>query len=81
MHSSLIGEERTLELLRRAGLEAATVERRRGPLGPLMAERVRQGALPPDVTEEEVLIIRGQLASAKSEESVREGLHGVPSSA
>jgi release factor glutamine methyltransferase len=64
--STIIGERETLELLRAAGLEAATIERRRSPLGPLMRERVRQGILPPDLVEEEVLIIRGQLISANS---------------
>jgi release factor glutamine methyltransferase len=59
--STLIGEERTHDLLTDAGLEPETTVRRRGPLGPLMAERVRQGVLPPDTTEEEVLIIRGRL--------------------
>jgi release factor glutamine methyltransferase len=57
-HSTLIGEERTLELLEAGGLAAETIERRPGPLGPLMAERVRQGVIPA-VDEEEVLIIRG----------------------
>jgi len=61
VHSTLIGEERTLELLRAGGLEAETVQRRWGPLGPLMRERVRQGVLPAGVTEEEVLILRGRL--------------------
>jgi release factor glutamine methyltransferase len=60
-HSNLIGEERTLELLTESGLTARTITRRPGPLGPLMAERVRQG-LVPAVDEEEVLIIRGQRA-------------------
>jgi release factor glutamine methyltransferase len=59
VHSTLIGEERTQELLEQGGLDAETVERRRGPLGPLMAQRVRDGVLPPDTTEEEVVIIRG----------------------
>jgi release factor glutamine methyltransferase len=59
VHSTLIGETRTHELLERAGLEVETIERRRGPLGPLMAERVEEGVLPPDTTEEEVVIIRG----------------------
>jgi release factor glutamine methyltransferase len=59
VHSTLIGEERTHELLERGGLEVETIERRRGPLGPLMQQRVREGVLPPDTTEEEVVIIRG----------------------
>jgi release factor glutamine methyltransferase len=60
-HSTLIGEQRTHDLLEGAGMAAETVERRRGTLGPLMAARVREGVLPPDVTEEEVVVIRGTL--------------------
>lgn len=59
-HSTIIGEEETLGRLRAGGLEAAVVERRRGPLGPLMRERVQQGLLPADLDEEEVLVIRAQ---------------------
>jgi len=59
VHSTLIGEDRTLELLEAAGLEAATIQRRRGPLGPLMAQRVREGLLPPDTEDEEVVIVQG----------------------
>jgi release factor glutamine methyltransferase len=59
-HSTLIGEERTLALLEESGLEAETIVRRQGPLGPLMAERVKQGVLPADTDTEEVLIIRGR---------------------
>jgi release factor glutamine methyltransferase len=59
VHSTLIGEQRTLELLERGGLEAETIERRRGELGPLMRERVRQGVIAP-TDEEEVVVIRGR---------------------
>jgi release factor glutamine methyltransferase len=59
-HSTIIGEEETLGLLEEAGLESGVVERRRGPLGPLMAQRVRDGLLPADLDEEEVLVIRGR---------------------
>src|SRR4051794_29721880 len=51
--STIIGERETLDALRAGGLEAATLERRRSPLGPLMRERVEQGILPP-IDEEEV---------------------------
>ena len=37
IHSSVCGEEQTLRALERGGLEAAVVERVRGPIGPLMA--------------------------------------------
>jgi release factor glutamine methyltransferase len=69
-HSTLIGEQETLERLRDAGLRAAVVDRRRGPLGPLMRERVRQGVLPATVTEEEVLVVRARRKAAKSTISV-----------
>ena len=73
-HSSLIGERETLERLRDAGLRADVVERRRGALGPLMRRRVQEGVLPATVTEEEVLVVRGQRKAAKSTMSVREVL-------
>jgi release factor glutamine methyltransferase len=59
VHSSLIGEEATLERLRRAGLaDARVVERQPGPLGPLMRAQQAAGNLPADVHEEDVVIIR-----------------------
>jgi release factor glutamine methyltransferase len=69
-HSTLIGEQETLERLRAGGLHAEVVERRRGPLGPLMQERKREGVIPEHVHDEEVLIVRGQLKAAKSGKSV-----------
>ena len=39
VHSSLNGEEATLERMRAAGLDAEVAVRRRGPLGPLLAAR------------------------------------------
>jgi release factor glutamine methyltransferase len=57
VHSSLCGEEATLERLRAAGLRAEVVERRRGPLGPLMRARV------PDSTEEDLLVFRAEAGS------------------
>jgi release factor glutamine methyltransferase len=60
VHSDLIGVERTLERLRAAGLEAGIAARRRGPLGPLMRARARDGLLPKETgAEEEVLVLRG----------------------
>jgi release factor glutamine methyltransferase len=64
VHSDLIGEDETLERLRAAGLDAAVAVRRRGPLGPLMQGRRARGLLPPEVDEEEVLVIRGQAPAA-----------------
>ena len=59
-HSTLIGADRTLERMRSAGLQADVVERRRGPLGPLMRRRVEQGVLPAGTAVEEVVVIRGR---------------------
>ena len=39
VHSSICGEQKTLDALRSGGLEAEVVERRRGPLGPVMRAR------------------------------------------
>lgn len=63
-HSTLLGEEETLERLAAGGLEPDVPVRRRGPLGPLMSGRrkhlEREGLLAPGQTEEEVLIVRGR---------------------
>jgi len=60
VHSDLIGEARTLERMRAAGLHADVAVRRRGPLGPLMRARAEAGLLPPGTTDEEVLVFRGR---------------------
>ena len=60
VHSSLIGEEATLERLAAGGLEAEVVRRERGPLGPLMRAIQRDGLIPPDVDEEDVIVVRGR---------------------
>ena len=54
VHSSINGEAETLERLTARGLHAEVVARRRGPLGPLMRERVQ-------LDEEELLVVRGRL--------------------
>jgi release factor glutamine methyltransferase len=60
VHSSLIGEEQTLERLRRAGLVGVeVVSRHRGPLGPLMRAQQEAGTIPADVDSEDVVIVRG----------------------
>jgi release factor glutamine methyltransferase len=74
-HSTLIGEEETLGRMRAAGLHAEVVERRRGPLGPLMQERKRQGVIPAHVHDEEVLVLRGKLEVGNSGKSAGQGLH------
>jgi release factor glutamine methyltransferase len=55
VHSDLIGGEATLERMRAAGLEADIAACERGPLGPLMRER-----LGTSVAEEDVLVLRGR---------------------
>ena len=63
-HSDLLGEQRTLELMRAAGLEPDVADRRTGPLGPLMTAAAEQGLLPAGQREEEVLIVRGRVAGS-----------------
>jgi release factor glutamine methyltransferase len=62
-HSSVNGEEESLERMRDAGLEPSVLERRRGPLGPLLAARRRHleanGLLEPGLAEEDLLILAG----------------------
>jgi release factor glutamine methyltransferase len=62
VHSSVCDTERTLGDLRDEGLEPEVVERRRGPLGPLLAARAEQlearGLLAPGDREEELVAIR-----------------------
>jgi len=52
-HSSVNGEDATLERMRAAGLEPSVAERRRGALGPLLDARAPE-------LEEKGLIARGQ---------------------
>jgi release factor glutamine methyltransferase len=63
VHSSIIGIERTVEALGRSGLRADVLERRRGPLGPLLAARApmleARGLLAPGERVEEVAVVRG----------------------
>jgi release factor glutamine methyltransferase len=62
-HSSVNDEERTLEAMRDAGLEPYVLERRRGPLGPLLSARApeleRAGLLATGEREEDVLVLAG----------------------
>jgi release factor glutamine methyltransferase len=66
VHSSIIGYERTAELLEHGGLRVDVVERRHGPLGPLLTARAplleARGMLAPGVREEDVLVVRGTAA-------------------
>jgi release factor glutamine methyltransferase len=68
-HSSIVGIDETRERMAAAGLEPDVPLRRRGPLGPLMAARVRhledQGLLAPGHREEVVVVIRGRARAAR----------------
>jgi release factor glutamine methyltransferase len=68
VHSDICGTDITLDGLRAAGLQARVVTRHRGPLGPLMRDRVehlrKRGVLAPGQVEEEVVVIAGSRASA-----------------
>jgi release factor glutamine methyltransferase len=65
VHSSVIGEQDTLDLLRAEGLDASVLERRRGPLGPLLSARAREleakGMLAPGQRTEDILVVGGRL--------------------
>jgi len=64
VHSSLIGDDATLERMRDRGLEAEIVAEETSPLGPLMTERAGElearGLLEPGVREEDVVVVRGR---------------------
>lgn len=68
VHSSVSSPDRTLELLRDAGLNAEIIESRRGPLGPLVAARTteleRQRLLEAGEREEEVVVIEARWGHA-----------------
>jgi hypothetical protein len=61
VHSSVNGVEETVRCMNENGLRAEIVERRPGPLGPLLAERAewlrREGML--DGEQEEIVVVRG----------------------
>jgi release factor glutamine methyltransferase len=64
VHSSVCGEQPTLERLARHGLETDVMVRRRGPLGPLLAARAQtledRGLLARGEREEEIMVIRAR---------------------
>jgi release factor glutamine methyltransferase len=68
VHSEICGIDATLDALRAEGLRPDVVIRHRGPLGPLMRDRVehlrKRGVLAPGQTEEEVVVIAGVLSPA-----------------
>lgn len=65
-HSSVNGEDATLDRLRAAGLEPAVAARRRGALGPLLATRAPQleakGMLARGERREDLLVLAGAAA-------------------
>jgi release factor glutamine methyltransferase len=65
VQSSIIGERETLELLRKQGLDASVLERRRGELGPLLSARApdleAKGMLAPGQRSEDILVLGGRL--------------------
>jgi release factor glutamine methyltransferase len=70
VQSDIIGVARTLERMRAAGLEPDVVLRRRGPLGPLMRERVAHleaaRLLAPGCREEDVVVVRARRRTRRS---------------
>jgi release factor glutamine methyltransferase len=64
VHSSVIGEHETLAALGAGGLEATVLERRSGPLGPLLSARAPEleakGLLAPGERTEELLVLGGR---------------------
>jgi len=64
VHSSICDAEATLAMLAIRGLDVEIVERRRGPLGPLLSARAqtleRRGLLEPGEREEEMLVFRAR---------------------
>jgi release factor glutamine methyltransferase len=70
VQSSVTGTSETLARLERVGLAPSIVQRRRGPLGPILRGRVdyliREGLIRGPRLEEEVLVIRGQYARTRA---------------
>jgi release factor glutamine methyltransferase len=67
VHSNLIGLEPTVAALERSGLSVDVLERRRGPLGPLLTARAplleARGLLAPGKREEEIVVVSGAAAA------------------
>jgi release factor glutamine methyltransferase len=64
VHSSVNGLRETVDRLAAGGLDVDVVDRRRGPLGPLLRARARvleeRGLLPRGQRHEDLLVIRGR---------------------
>jgi release factor glutamine methyltransferase len=69
VQSSVTGTTATLDRLRSIGLTPTVVQRRRGPLGPILRGRVdyliREGLIRGPRLEEDVLVIRGALTRTR----------------
>jgi release factor glutamine methyltransferase len=72
VHSSLNDEDETVRRLTEAGLEASVAARHEGPLGPLFSAQAedleRRGLLAPGQRTEQVVIVRGELATVPRRE-------------
>jgi release factor glutamine methyltransferase len=72
VHSSLNDEGETVRRLTEAGLEASVAARHEGPLGPLFSAQAddleRRGLLAPGQRTEQVVIVRGRLATVHGRE-------------
>jgi release factor glutamine methyltransferase len=66
VHSDLIGVDSTVAALEATGLRVDVVERRRGPLGPILTARApmleARGLLAPGQREEDIVVVRGAAA-------------------
>jgi release factor glutamine methyltransferase len=82
IHSSVCGEQATLDALTENGLRTSVVYRAKGPLGPLLAARrdwLQERGLIGNDGLEEILIIRGQKPEAQP--SLRSSLTAAAASA
>lgn len=77
VHSNVCGIRETLERLDAVGLSPSIVQRRRGPLGPIVHGRVdyliREGLLSGPRLEEEVVVIRGALTRTRRTHGLSSG--------
>jgi release factor glutamine methyltransferase len=75
VQSSVTGTRATLDRLRDAGLEPSIVERRRGPLGPILGERIdyliSKGMLAGPRLEEDILVIAARRSGVVVEPAAR----------
>jgi release factor glutamine methyltransferase len=69
VHSSICGEDETVARLAAGGLAVQVLDRRRGPLGPLMRRRAAElearGLIAPGEREEELLVFSARAAGTR----------------